>query len=153
MDKEEHDRFVKKVYEDHSERIKFLDTTNHEETEIIKIQFPDFKTQYFDRMGNAITFGQWAILHQIYEYKVIKKSTVKEYKVSTVWLGLDHNSSRYFCECKPHIFETMVFKNSDLEIGSYRDLYLERYSTEEQALAGHEKVVEMAKRGEFVNEQ
>ena len=53
--------------------------------------------------------------------------SVGDYRVSTVFLGLDHGfgGARLW-------FETMVFKGD-----SYADRYCDRYETAEQAKAGH----------------
>jgi hypothetical protein len=65
--------------------------------------------------------------------RVVKQTTLKNGKwVSTVWLGLDHN----YGGGRPHIFETMVFP-SDNDMG---ELDQRRYSTEAEALAGHEEL-------------
>src|SRR5579872_1108631 len=53
-------------------------------------------------------------------------------RVSTVFLGLDHN----FLGKRPHIFETMVFGRFDT-----LDLYCKRYSTYDEAEDGHIAVV------------
>lgn len=50
--------------------------------------------------------------------------------MSTVWLGIDHAS---FGGCEPLIFETMVFTSED----DFTDIDCMRYSTEEEARAGH----------------
>lgn len=56
-------------------------------------------------------------------------------KVSTVFLGLDHS----FRESgNPDLFETMIF-------GGPNDCYTERYETIEEAEAGHERAVLVAK--------
>lgn len=54
--------------------------------------------------------------------------------VSTVWLGLDHN----FGGGEPLVFETMIF--SEHEPSS--DIYMERYSTWDEAVDGHQKAIE-----------
>lgn len=54
--------------------------------------------------------------------------------VSTVFLGLDH---RYGAPGDPLIFETMIF-------GGPHDGYQERYSTWDQAEAGHAEAVKLA---------
>jgi hypothetical protein len=54
-------------------------------------------------------------------------------RVSTVFLGLDHS----FGDGKPLIFETMIF-------GGPHDQYQERYSTWDEAEAGHKKALELA---------
>lgn len=61
------------------------------------------------------------------------------YHVSTVWLGLDHN----WGEGEPLLFETMVFAPS----GSMNDIYLDRYSTWDDAVAGHQKALEWVSTG------
>lgn len=58
--------------------------------------------------------------------------------VSTVWLGLDHN----LFGGEPHLFETMVFS----EHRSGTDIYMERYSTWDEAVAGHQKAIEWVKK-------
>lgn len=58
--------------------------------------------------------------------------------VSTVWLGLNHN----FGIGKPLVFETMVFSEHD----SATDIYMDRYTTWEEAEAGHKKAIEWVKK-------
>jgi hypothetical protein len=60
------------------------------------------------------------------------------YWVSTVWLGLDHR----FGDGLPLIFETMVFPAKDGAVTSWGELDSNRYSTEEEAVAGHNAMVE-----------
>ena len=54
-------------------------------------------------------------------------------RVSTVFLGIDHSFAQFSNE--PLIFETMVF-------GGSMDQETDRYSTYEQAEAGHQKMVD-----------
>ena len=61
------------------------------------------------------------------EERVVAKTHFANCMVSTVFLGLDHN----FGEGPPKIFETLVFN------GEF-DGEMDRYSTWEQAEAGHE---------------
>lgn len=58
--------------------------------------------------------------------------SVGDYRVSTVFLGLDHA----FGNATPQLFETMVFKG-----GSYAELYCCRYPTWEDAEEGHAEAV------------
>jgi hypothetical protein len=58
-------------------------------------------------------------------------------RISTVFLGLDHN----FGGGPPLLFETMVF-------GGDLDQECERYSTWEEAEAGHRKMIERVKASE-----
>jgi hypothetical protein len=83
------------------------------------------------------------------DFEDMSKRVVKQEKlpngrfVSTVWLGLNHA----FGDGPPLIFETMVF---GLNGNDNDEEYCERYSTETEALAGHEKAVKMFSRTEAV---
>ena len=85
---------------------------------------------YFDRQGEPLETLAWARLHSDPEYKRVALTELGGYTVSTVWLGLNHN----WGQGPPLIFETMVFGG-----GGSADLDMDRYSTEAQALAGHEE--------------
>ena len=105
------------------------------------------RSKYYDRQGNEMSLWEWSNYLIDYEYKVIGSDIIGDYRISTVWLGLDHS---WACLAGNEtnntilIFETMIFKNGD-----YRDYkedeadksefdgYQERYSTEEEAIAGH----------------
>lgn len=88
--------------------------------------------RYYDRQGNPIT--EWARLLDDKTYQRVAETTLPDGKwVSTVWLGLNHRYSAG----PPLIFETIVFRNHD----DYGELDCERYSTEAEALAGHEAMV------------
>jgi len=67
----------------------------------------------------------------------VAETTVKnetgEYWISTVDLGLDHS----FGEGPPLWYETMIFPK-----GEWGDLYCARYTTRDEAIAGHKYVVE-----------
>lgn len=66
----------------------------------------------------------------------LKRDTVFDgVDVSTVFLGLDHG----FNGGAPVLWETMVF-------GGEHDEYQERYNTKEQALEGHERIIDMVKK-------
>lgn len=70
---------------------------------------------------------EWFSTHN----RVIKKTEVAPgVEVSTVFLGKDHS----FGEEKPILFETIVF-------GGLRDEEQERYSTWNEAVAGHQMIV------------
>ena len=86
---------------------------------------------YFDRNGNElIDAALWAGLMADDDYRRVASTVVGKAHVSTVWLGLDHQ----FGEGPPLIFETMVF-------GGDLDQHQWRYSTEAQAVEGHDRVV------------
>jgi hypothetical protein len=54
--------------------------------------------------------------------------------VSTIWLGIDHN---YFGGL-PLLFETMIFDKPK----SGHDIYMDRYTTLDEAINGHKKAVQ-----------
>lgn len=84
---------------------------------------------YYDRAGRPLKSYQdadWSIEGQ----RVARTELFGGVMVSTVHLVLDHQ----YGDGPPLIFETMVF-------GGPLDQMQERYSTEEQALQGHVKMV------------
>ena len=88
-------------------------------------------SDYYDRQGNPIEdVLEWARLYES-EDRTIGYEERDGVRVSTVWLGLNHN---YLPGGPPLIFETMVF-------GGEFDQHQDRYSTEAQAIAGHDQWV------------
>lgn len=75
------------------------------------------------------------------ENRIVKQEYVtykgKEYFISTVDLGMDHS----FGLGEPLYYETMIFLKD-----SWTDLYCDRYTTREEALAGHNHVIESFKK-------
>lgn len=65
------------------------------------------------------------------------KTKTKHATVSTVFLALDHS----FCDNEPLLFETFIF-------GGHIDDCVERYSTKEDAIKGHERWVMKVKKEE-----
>ena len=59
----------------------------------------------------------------------------EEIVISTVFLGLNH---AYRAEDDPILFETMIFGGKD-------DQYCERYTTWNDAIQGHRRIVKMVK--------
>lgn len=99
----------------------------------------------YDRQGNPIAdLMDWARLSEQDNYKRVAQVQIGDYWVSTVWLGLDHS----FGDGPPLIFETMVFDRSD---NDESDVWCERYSTESEALEGHDSVVKRLVEGTFTN--
>lgn len=96
-------------------------------------------TNFYDKDGNPISIEELEPLHADYNYRQIGRDHIGQILVSTVWLGVNHNFSR---SGPPLIFETVVF-NAPEE--SMLDDYCERYATEEEAKAGHARVVEMVR--------
>lgn len=78
---------------------------------------------------------KWGTWFENAENCKVAQTEVNGAKVSTVFLALNHN----FGEGTPILFETMIFGNDEFEDFQWR------YSTWEQAEAGHEKAVSMLK--------
>lgn len=84
--------------------------------------------RYYNRAGEPIAADQWTFGGE--DARVARTILPNGMLVSTVWLGLNHN----YGDGPPLIFETMVFPSVD----DLTDLDCERYTTEEQAVAGHQ---------------
>lgn len=80
----------------------------------------------YDRDGSPIDHMRWAELFGDREYARIAEDWHGQSRVSTVWMGMDHSFGRG----PPLIFETMIF-------GGPLDGYQDRYSTVDEARAGH----------------
>jgi hypothetical protein len=85
---------------------------------------------YYNRAAEPMSLTEWAESLGSADRKVAG-TDIKGSRVSTVWLGLNHNFSD---EGPPLIFETMVFDGE-------HDQWCARYSTEDDAREGHEAVV------------
>jgi len=81
------------------------------------------------RYENAL---EWAEIFEKSKDRVVARSMGLGMRISTVFLGLDHN---YGISGDPLLFETMVF-------GGPHDQDQERYSTWEEAETGHVKMVQ-----------
>lgn len=86
-------------------------------------------SDYYDRAGRPVTVEEWIDGFDIRNRRVARTELGKV-TVSTVHLGLNHQ----YGDGPPLIFETMV-------LGGEHDWWCDRYSTEEQACAGHAAVV------------
>ena len=111
---------------------------------------------YFDQAGEPMTLMEWVMKFEDDEYQRIAETWVGKYRVSTVWLGLNHSSLPGL----PLIFETMVFDESvevvtiiGGETRSYHpDVDQERYSTRAQAERGHAEMVKRIQEGKKYGE-
>jgi hypothetical protein len=93
--------------------------------------------QIYNKKGALITMEEFNELRIDESYSFLKKDYLPDGKIiSTVWLGIDHRYNKG--NGKPIIFETMVFV-SDMD---YTDIDRRRYETEEEAIKGHERMVE-----------
>jgi len=88
----------------------------------------------FDRQGRPIPVERWAELRRHYRYRQIALTILPDGRtVTTVWVGISTGTT------PPLIFETMIFippPKCEFEDGR------EQYSTEAEALTGHEAIVQ-----------
>ncbi len=77
---------------------------------------------------------EWAKNFEIENRRVAQTVLPNGTRVSTVFLGLDHN----YGDGEPILFETMIF-------GGNHDQHQERYSTWEEAEEGHKQAVKLAR--------
>lgn len=91
---------------------------------------------YFDLDGLPMCTDCWSALFRNPEAKRVAETLLADGTIwiSTVWLGLDHSLT---LDGLPIIFETMVFGGAMDQEDCWR------YSTREQALAGHQEVVRL----------
>lgn len=90
-------------------------------------------SMYYKRDGTPCDVLEWTKEFESLSTRKVNDTVLPNGKwVSTVWLGLDHNLGGK----KPHIFETMVFPGKN----NLDELECRRYSTESEALAGHEEL-------------
>lgn len=116
--------------------------------------------RYFYRSGKPIkgknAVIKWAKLFEDGEKRIIRQTRVgvvykkrmlyEAFFVSTVFLGLDH---AFGLGSKPLIFETMIF--CQLPFGNIGcEAYMNRYSTEKEALIGHVRALALIKTPRFV---
>lgn len=102
------------------------------------------ESQYYDYKGNPISMWEWSELNTY--HKKIALTFTNGYRISTVYLGIDHGWPSMVKEGEiyfPVIFETMIFAETKKLKGSEIDDYQERYSFEEQAFMGHIRAVQM----------
>jgi len=82
--------------------------------------------------SNILDYSNWRMSRDGSAHSVVRQEMITDHiMVSTIFLGLDHNLLR---DGTPILFETMVFD------GDKRDQY--RYFTWDEALAGHNAIVE-----------
>lgn len=86
-----------------------------------------------DKTYRPATLDEWAEQFEHMD-RHVGNDCVHGKHVSTVWLGLDHN---HFGGV-PLLFETMVFS----EYHGGTNIYMERYSTWDEAKEGHQKAME-----------
>lgn len=95
-------------------------------------------TYILDDQGNPvpepdiIKWARW--FEENADKRRVAFAIIGQCSVSTVFLGLDHS----WGDGPPLLYETMIFDGEGID-------YQERYSTREEALAGHAHACEVAK--------
>lgn len=84
---------------------------------------------YYDQDGKPITHAQWQDAWVKTDERRLGKTQIGNFHISTVWLGMNHR----YNEGPPLIFETMIFNENK----NYQDIGCQRYSTKDEAFAGH----------------
>lgn len=97
--------------------------------------------RYYDREGNSLDPEAWVLLYERETYRCVRATNVGEYRVSTLWLGIDHN---LILAGPPVIFATYVLARPDRTVPhwSRMNAFTERYTTEQAAIDGHEARVQ-----------
>lgn len=97
-------------------------------------------SDYFDPLGRPITMERWVAAFEGERHigNSVLRIRGNWYRVSTVWLGLNHNWNP---SGPPLIYETMIFEEPGRS-----DVAMWRYSTGEQAIRGHMRAVRWLKR-------
>lgn len=78
---------------------------------------------------------KWGAWFERRENRIVRQETIGTALISTMFLGTDHN---WWNLGDPVLWETMVFN------GPY-DEYQERYSSHEDAIAGHERIAALVR--------
>lgn len=97
--------------------------------------------QFFDKDGTPLTLEEFNEKYTD-EYRILKMSAAQNKSVVTVWTGLDNSWGE---SEKPLIYQTKI---SDVNDPQHSQIVL--YATEEEALAGHDNVMEQLESGQPV---
>jgi hypothetical protein len=87
-----------------------------------------------DRIVPCQSLMTWARWFETNE-RIIVQDAIGPVRISTVFLGLDHNFNPHG---PPILFETMIF-------GGIHNQYMDRYATKAEALAGHARALNMVR--------
>ncbi len=85
-------------------------------------------------MEDFLAWARWIEDH--YDCRVIGKDFINDDKVSTIFLGLDHDVEE---GGKPLLWETWIFSSDGYSEG------VKRYSSKQEAIDGHAEVVSTVK--------
>jgi hypothetical protein len=98
--------------------------------------------RYCDWDGRPIYQWEYHFKHSYFP-KHVAKDIINGWRISTVWLGLDH---AFLKDGNPVVFETMIFKNDQtIADNEELNLYQERYSYLTEAEKGHKEACKRVK--------
>lgn len=101
---------------------------------------------YYDMDGNEISQLEWGQSYRHPERRIVKQDHIGPYFVSTVLLGIDHG---FDPRKPPVIFETMIFHDPKGTSSLGEEVFMDRYTNKDAALAGHDQALERARREDF----
>lgn len=90
--------------------------------------------RFYNKLGRPISMQEWTLLLEDQKYGRIADTTVGPWRVSTVWLGLNH---AFMPDMPKQIFESMIFGPEEEPLNERQ----RRYATLEEARIGHETLV------------
>lgn len=102
---------------------------------------------YYDPDGYPCDMWIWIACCENLERKIVEQTTIGDWWVSTVYLGLDHS---FGPGGPPLTYETMLFDNATDSVGGGphpHDGECWRYASREAAQAGHDQVVAWVRGG------
>jgi hypothetical protein len=92
--------------------------------------------QYFDRAGNELNIKEWVAATASPEATVAKTDIAPGLRLHTMWFGTDWGSPE---NPRPSLHESLLFDESE-DAGDAETVG--EWATEEEALAGHNRLVE-----------
>jgi hypothetical protein len=108
--------------------------------------------RYFDRTLKPITVEESMRLLLDDNYRVVLHTRINEHVfVSTIWLGYDPMLLPWESR-RPQIFESKAFREREGDEERLRELGSMKYCTEEEAVAGHQKLVDQVSKSDFEEE-
>lgn len=88
-----------------------------------------------DKKPYPVSLEESYKLYNDRDMKITQQDKIGDVRVSTVFLSMDHAR---IGETTPVLWETMIF-------GGEHDGYQERYTSHEDALAGHQRALDLVK--------
>ena len=90
--------------------------------------------EYFDLQGRQIGMWEWSEL--IETHKIVARTEIAGYLVSTVYIGINTSIDPAYIE----IFETMIFSTEENRKDSDLNGYQRRYANLDDAVRGHKAI-------------